>query len=152
MIRCKISFASLLAITISIPECTHISAASSLVYIPPVPRAEPAPPATLKSSLVKWGTSCIKCASANSWGSLSYSPSISERRMSRSASATLATIAERVSLSPIFISSTVTASFSLMIGITPNSSNAESAPFICIYRLVFSASPFVIRSCATVLP
>lgn len=91
------------AMTIMQPASLHISAASSLVLIPPVPTPETASPAMWRTAS-RSSTTGTRTASGSDVGSLSYRPATSERIIRRSASVLLATIAERVSLSPNLIS------------------------------------------------
>ena len=69
-------------------------------------------------------TSGMRVASGSRWGSAVNRPSVCPRMTSRSASTRLATMAERLSLSPKnspASSSTATTSFSLIMGTTPRS-------------------------------
>jgi hypothetical protein len=97
-----------------------ISAAFNFVAIPPVPSAEPGLPASARSSGVISRTSGISFAPPSFRGSAVYSPSMSLSRMSRSAPTHRATMADRVSFSPMVVdtptSSVATASFSLTMG------------------------------------
>ena len=102
------------------PLAMAISAAFSLVAIPPVPRAEPGAPASARSSGVISRTSGMRAAWSSLRGSAVYSPSISLSRISSSAPTHWATMADRVSFSPMVVatptSSVATASFSLTMG------------------------------------
>ena len=112
-----------LAMTISTPSAVTIWAARSLVAMPPVPRAEPAPSDIPRISGVISSTRGISLASGWVRGLAVYSPSMSLSRTSRSARAQQATMAARVSLSPMeAISMVDTVSFSLMMGSAPSSS------------------------------
>ena len=97
-------------------------AARSLVAMPPEPRSEPAPPARARISSVMVSTWGISTAVGSFLGSAVYSPSMSDSRISRSACTNRATMAERLSFSPMVvwmpISSVDTTSFSLMMGRT----------------------------------
>ena len=115
------------AMTIVQPELIAILAALILVLIPPVPIDVPAPPAIFSISGVICGTSWRRFAFLSLLGLAVYNPSISDKIIKASASTKVATVADKVSLSPIFNSSTATASFSLMIGITPMDNKAIKA-------------------------
>ena len=79
---------------------------------------EPAPPAIAYVSSVISETVSIKVASGWVAGLAVYKPSISDKMISKSASTIPATVADKVSLSPILNSSIATTSFSLIMGIT----------------------------------
>ena len=102
-------------------------AAMILVYMPPVPREEPAPPAMRRVSSVTSSTTWISGASGFCFGFSACRPSMSVRITSASAFTMRATTADRVSLSPNSISSVATVSFSLMIGSAPRSSRRSKA-------------------------
>ena len=71
----KITFSSApLAIITSTPALLAISAACSLVAIPPVPRFVPLPPASWRNSSLIWVTSSIKVALMSVRGSLVNNP------------------------------------------------------------------------------
>ena len=124
------------------PASLHITAASSLVFIPPVPRPVLLSPAMERMDESTLRTSGTSLASLFFVGSESYNPATSERITRRSASVLLATIADSVSLSPNLISVIQTASFSLKIGITPFS-NKE---LMVLLRLIaLSLSEYVSR-------
>ena len=91
--------------------------------MPPVPIREPVvslPISIYDSS--RLSTSGINFASLLLLGSSVYNPSISERRISKSAPVSTDTIDDKKSLSPNVSSTswTATVSFSLTTGITPN--------------------------------
>ena len=111
------------------PASVAICSAISLVIIQPVQNLEPFPPAISNNPSVISSTTGIILASSFSLGLSSYNPSISVNINNASALTNLATMAERLSLSPYTISSTATASFSLIIGIAPYS-NVFSNAFI----------------------
>ena len=98
-----------------------IRAAASLEAIPPLPTAEPGPPATSSKAASTATTCSTSVASANRLGSASNRPSVSVSRTRHSAPTRLAMSAARRSLSPKRISSSATASFSLMTGTAPSS-------------------------------
>ena len=83
--------------------------------MPPVPKA-PTPPSSVVR-LSAFSTVDMSFAFLSFLGSMSYNPSISVRIISRSASTRFVTRADRWSLSPNFISSTATVSFSFIMGI-----------------------------------
>ena len=143
-----------LAMIMSQPQAMAISAAFNLVCIPPVPRAEPGSPARARSSGVISPTSGIRAACSSFLGSVVYSPSMSLRRMSRSAPTHSATIAARVSFSPMVVdsptSSVATASFSLTMGRAFSSSSRSMALTKFCRRWGKRTSSPVSRSWATV--
>ena len=105
------------------PELVTTFAAESFVIIPPLPPRE-APEANFSIFDVTFSTTGINFASSNSFGFLSYSPSMSETITRRLASSLLATRAESLSLSEkhtFAISLVETVSFWLIIGIIPHS-------------------------------
>ncbi len=97
-------------------------------------------------------TTGMRRASRSRAGSAVISPSTSERIISRSAPTRLATSADNVSLSPIWISSVATVSFSLMMGITPRASNASSVRRALTYWRRTAKSRWVRRTCPTRRP
>ena len=108
------------------PDSVARRAACTFVAIPPIPLTVPAPDASATISSEITRTSAINVAVECRRGSAVNNPSWSVSRTSRSASIRLATSAERLSLSPILISSVATTSFSLMMGTTFLSSSASS--------------------------
>ena len=102
------------AITTCAPDCVASRAASIFVAMPPVPRC-PAWPAAASSIAGPMRSTCsMSRASGSLAGSAVWSPAVSVRISSRSASTRFATWAERLSLSPIaasWISSIETTSF-----------------------------------------
>ena len=112
--------------TVEAPERAARLAARILVSMPPRASALPAPPAMASSAASPARASRTSVASGCLRGSAVYSPAWSVRMISTSASIRFATSAPSVSLSPTRISSVVTVSFSLMIGITPSSSSVRS--------------------------
>ena len=111
------------------PEEVASRAASILVTMPPVPRLlfVMAPSFLMPASI--FVTRGMSRASGSMDGSAVYSPPMSVRIISISASTRLATIAERLSLSPnlaSLISSMETTSFSLTMLTTPSSMRASS--------------------------
>ena len=115
-----------LATTVGIPASVAIMAASTLVAIPPVPTATvppaPARPRVTPARSARLRTSVIRRAPG--WrGSVSYSASTSDSRISAPARTTCATSAASRSLSPNRISSVATVSFSFTMGRIPSSSS-----------------------------
>ncbi len=111
------------------PEAVASWAASILVIMPPVPilLAVFAPSRLMLASILV--TSGISRASESREGSAVYRPPVSVSIMSISASIRLATIADRLSLSPnlaSLISSVEITSFSFTIQITRSSISASS--------------------------
>ena len=100
-----------LAITISQPPFKQISAAESLVFIPPVPSPEEVSPASASISGLISSICLISFALGSMWGSAVNNPSISDSKISKSAEMLTLTNAESVSLSPTLISSVATVSF-----------------------------------------
>ena len=82
-------------ITMSMPCAVTSRAARSFVIMPPVPQAEPAPPASvlIRSSISE--TSRIKYALQSFLGSAAYNPSTSDKLISKFALQSSATSAER---------------------------------------------------------
>ena len=137
--------------TISAPSAVTIRAARSLVDIPPVPSAEPAPSARASTSGVIWSTCGMSFASAWVWGLAVYRPSMSLSSTSRSALTQQLTMAASVSLSPMeVISSVATVSFSLMMGRAPSSSRRVRVFWKFCRRPSCSTSTPVSRIWATV--
>ena len=113
---------------VGIPWLLASLAAFSLVAMPPVPRLEPAPPASSSTAGVISSTRGMRRAWGFFRGSLSYRPSMSVRMMSPWAPHSPATTAERVSLSPKFLPSSSwvsTVSFSFTTGMTPMESSSR---------------------------
>jgi hypothetical protein len=112
--------------TVPAPERAARLAASTLVSMPPRPRSLPAPPAIASSAGSPARAERTSVAALSVRGSEVYSPCWSVSRISTSASIRLVTSAPSVSLSPTRISSVVTVSFSLTIGITPRPISVRS--------------------------
>ena len=121
-----------------------------MVTMPPVPSDVPLPPARASISGVIPSTTGMNFASALPRGSAVYSPSMSESSTSRSACTVAATMAERVSLSPMTISSVAMVSFSLMTGSAPSSSSRYRVLWKWARRVSSSTSLPVTSSWATV--
>ncbi len=121
----SVGFVGNLAITVWAPLCAARRAASTLVSMPPLPIALPAPPAIAASAGSSARASRISVACASRLGSAEYRPCWSVRMMSASASTRLVTRAPSVSLSPTLISSVTTVSFSLITGTTPCASSVS---------------------------
>ena len=137
--------------TMSAPLAVTIRAARSLVDMPPVPSAEPAPSASAITSGVISSTSGMSVASGWVWGLAVYRPSMSLSSTSKSALAQQQTMAASVSLSPMeVISSVATVSFSLMMGRASSSSRRERVFWKFCRRSVCSMSTPVSRIWATV--
>ena len=113
------------AITASTPDHTAILAAASFEPMPPLPTAEPGPPAIRSSSWSISTTSSMREPASVRRGSSVSSPAVSVRRTRTSALTRWATSAASRSLSPNRISSSATASFSLTTGTTPSSSRRD---------------------------
>ena len=122
--RCSTFSAAPEAITSGMPAGSTTSAAVILVYMPPEDMLLPLLPELSRMLCETARTSWISLASLWTRGSASYSPSMSERMISRSAPAAQATRADSVSLSPNLSSSTAIVSFSLITGITFMSARA----------------------------
>ena len=87
----------------SVPAADEICAAVSFVAIPPVPTLLPEVPFPMfSSSSSRLSTTSMNFASGFVFGSSVKSPSISDKRISRSACTRAATTADKVSLSPNF--------------------------------------------------
>ena len=115
------------AMTARTPDHEAIRAAASFDAMPPLPRAEPVPPAIdAERSGRRPATSSISEASASRRGSAVNRPGVSVSSTSRSAPTRWATSAARRSLSPKRISSSAMASFSLTTGTQPSSSRRAS--------------------------
>ena len=112
-----------MAMIMSAPASVVIWAARSLVAMPPVPSWVPLPPPSARMAGVISSTIGMREAVLSLRGSAVYSPSMSLSRMSSSAPISRATMAARVSLSPMTISSVATVSFSLMTGSAPMASS-----------------------------
>ena len=113
------------AMATAMAELVATLAAAILVAIPPVPRLVPAPPAMRSISASILFTVGMSLALESRRGSAVQSPATSLSSIRRLASTRLATMAERLSLSPnlaSLISSVATTSFSLMMGTTLKSS------------------------------
>jgi len=95
-------------------------------------------------------TCCSRTAFASLWGSAVYRPSMSLSRIRRSALTLWATMAPRVSLSPMTISSVAMVSFSLIMGSVPSSSSRFRVLMKFPRRFSFTVSSLVISSWATV--
>jgi hypothetical protein len=120
--RINTSGSSPLAITTVIPQAVAILAAWILVNIPPTPSPPRLPPARENYLFIYLLYFRYQGSFGCNLGSAVYSPEISLSIINRSASIRLATIADRLSLSPNFdpwISSIAITSFSLMMLITP---------------------------------
>ena len=139
-----------LAMTMSQPRAVTSLAARSLVAMPPVPRALPAPPARASMAGVTSSTVGMSLAAGSLRGSAVYRPSMSLRRISRSAWTAQATMPPRVSLSPTLISAVATVSFSLMMGRAPSSSRRAMVFSKFRRRSSWSTSSPVSRLWATV--
>ena len=126
-----------LPIATVIPFSVANFAALIFVAIPPVPLLVPGFPAIFFISSVTSLTTVIFLAFGSVFGSLSYKASMSVSRIKISAFIKSATIAERLSLSPNFISSTSTESFSFTTGIHPI---LKSASKVFVTFFIFSAS------------
>ena len=109
--------------TASTPDHVAILAAANFEAMPPLPTADPGPPAMRSSSWSISTTSSISDASTARRGSSVKSPAVSVSSTNWSAPTRWATRAARRSLSPNRISSSATASFSLTTGTTPRSSS-----------------------------
>ena len=140
--------------TISQPASVAMAAARSLVIMPPVPKPVLLSSARVNSSSSTRSTVGIRRASGWRRGSLSYSPSMSDSSTSRSAPMAAATMADRLSFSPMVfstpISSVATASFSLMMGSAPSSSRRDSVLRTLRLRCSLLMSSPVSSSWATV--
>ncbi len=118
--------------TTSTPQAVASCAASSLVDMPPWPVFPQDPPAMPVIRLSSFSTVDISFACESIFGSAVNSPSTCPNITNKSASTRLATIADRLSLSPNASptsSSTATTSFSLMIG-TTSSSKRDNKVFL----------------------
>ena len=113
-------------ITLGIPASLAISAAATLLRIPPEPKAEVRSPISISPSSEKSSTSSTGAASGSALGSALWRPSTLESRTSSRASSRIATWAARKSLSPKLISSVAVVSFSLTTGTTPHSISRRS--------------------------
>ena len=96
----------------SMPAAFAIFAALIFVVIPPVPSMDDGPAANFSICSSIFSTTLMKTALSFLLGSLSKSPSMSERMTSRSAFATQEIIAESESFSPISSSSSSIATVS----------------------------------------
>ncbi len=110
------------AMTAFTPDQAAILAAASFEAMPPLPRAEPVPPAMDSSTLSTSMISSMSEADESRRGSAVSKPGASVSSTSRSAAMRWATRAARRSLSPKRISSSAMASFSFTTGTTPRSS------------------------------
>ena len=107
-------------ITLGIPASLAISAAATLLRIPPEPKAEVRSPiSAMPSSSEKSPTSGSGWRPGRRRGSALWRPSTLESSTSSRASSRIATCAARKSLSPKLISSVAVVSFSLTTGTTP---------------------------------
>ena len=108
--------------TMGTPAAIIARAARTFDAMPPVPTAEPAPPAIAEI----WGVTSSTRGTRRAVGSLAgfavYRPSMSERITYRSAFSIAATMAPSMSLSPKLISVNDTVSFSFTTGTAPSSS------------------------------
>ena len=109
-----------LAIIMGIPDIRTLVAASILEAMPPRPTDDEEPPAWQQISGVISSITSMRQAFEFIRGSQSINPSMSVSVSRRSADASTATSADRLSLSPSLISSTTTVSFSLIMGVTPH--------------------------------
>ena len=110
-----------LQIVAGVPDSAAISAAATLLRMPPEPKAEVRSPIAMPSRRPKSSTTSISSAPGSRRGSPRCRPSTSESRTSSRASSRIATCAARKSLSPKVISSVAVVSFSLTTGTTPHS-------------------------------
>ena len=108
-----------LQITAGIPASLAISAAATLLRMPPEPKAEVRSPIASAARAEKSVTAGISSAAGSSAGSALSRPSMLVSRTSSRASSSSATWAARKSLSPKLISSVAVVSFSLITGTTP---------------------------------
>ena len=131
---------------VSHPLFIHIFAAAILVTIPPLPKLDVWALAICSIVLFILKTSLIFFASLFLLGFLSYNPSTSLSRISKSASIIWATLAANLSLSPYLISSVATVSFSLITGITLFCKSVFIVFLALRYLLLTSLSSSVIRT------
>ena len=130
------------------PARCAILAAESLLTMPP----------TEVSCLVPWAIASISSVMVSTTGTtspvpcMSISPGILDRIKSMSACTTLATSAERVSLSPNLISVALTVSFSLTMGTAPFASRHPMVLQTALCRWRVRRSSRVSRTWATVKP
>ena len=110
--------------TMSAPAAVTSLAARSLVAMPPVPSAEPAPPARASiSGVIALHQRRAACASGWVWGSAVYRPSMSlEQHQQVRLDAAAHDGGQGVVVADRAISSVATVSFSLMMGRAPSSS------------------------------
>ena len=106
------------------PELIAILAASSLVFIPPVPYKLVSMLAIFNIFLSISSTNFNNLADLFFFGFDVYNPATSLNSIKKSESLICATLAASLSLSPNFSSSIATESFSLIIGSTPNFSSS----------------------------
>ncbi|OPZ66372.1 MAG: hypothetical protein BWY84_00236 [Candidatus Aerophobetes bacterium ADurb.Bin490] len=140
------------AIIRGIPAWLRLRAVSSLETIPPVPDAVlPSVSTSLITASISSMTS-IFLAPEYLPGFLSYTPSTEVSMATRSAFTRLPTIPASASLSPNFISSVATVSFSFITGITPHSISFNRVFLAFMFLPLSLTSSWFNRTCATVMP
>jgi len=143
------SFRSPFAMIMGMPAAVTFLAALILLSMPPVPSAPGISLASFSTFFPIVEISGISSASGLVRGSAVNKPSISVRLISRSASIISAISAERLSLSPNWISSTTTVSFSLIIGTIFHDNSVYNVLQALRYRVRLLRSELVSKIWAT---